>query len=296
MQTLLDQVAQQSYPTSSLYVVGTPIGNRADLSLRAYHVLSLVDIIACEDTRHTKGLLQQWGVHKPLIAAHQHNEKCAAETILGALAAGQRVALVSDAGTPAISDPGAKIVSAVRQAGYRVMPIPGGCAAIAALSASGLVANFFYFVGFLPQQNKAAGQLLGQLQSTVGTLIFYEAPHRLFDTIHLLTQFFPKERTLVFAKELTKCFETIHSCSLYEALDWLKAHPDHQKGEFVLLLEGLVQTTTQETLAIKEAHRILTILLTTCSVKDAAHLAAAITGLKKNKLYEMALAIYNTPT
>ena len=285
---ILMEAAHQDYPISTLYVMATPIGNVADISVRALHVLTLVNAVACEDTRNTGHLLNRFGLSKPLIAAHQHNEREVAATLIARLQAGERIALVSDAGTPAVSDPGARIVDAVRHAGLRVMPLPGASAAVAALSASGLVNDQFYFVGFLPARAKQRENLLQTLRGVGATLVFYEAPHRIKECAAALAAAFEPGRQVVFARELTKLFEEIHRCPLSEALAWLDADPHREKGEFVVLLEGAPKAEDAEDV---EAERILAILLAECSVKQAASLAAQITGRKKNALYERALQI-----
>jgi 16S rRNA (cytidine1402-2'-O)-methyltransferase len=284
---VMHDVAQQVYPVSSLYVLATPIGNTGDISLRGIHVLSLMDAIACEDTRNTVHLLTRYGLSKPLIAAHQHNEREIADQLIRRLQAGERVALVSDAGTPAVSDPGARIVTAVRQAGLRVIPIPGASAAVTALSASGLVNDRFCFIGFLPAKGKQRETELMALRPVTATLVFYEAPHRVEETVDALMQVFEPNRQIVIARELTKLFEEIHRCALSEAKAWLQARAERQKGEFVLLLEGAPQTDE----ASAEATRILRILLEACPVSQAAALTAKITGQKKNALYQQALEI-----
>lgn len=285
---LMDEVARQVYPAATLYVLATPIGNFADITLRGLHVLALVDAVACEDTRNTGHLLTRYGLSKSLIAAHQHNEREVAEKLIVRLQAGERIALVSDAGTPAISDPGARIVDAVRAAGLRVMPLPGPSAAIAALSASGLLCDQFHFVGFLPAKAKQRDTALQSLHDMAATLIFYEAPHRISATVDALAAAFEGQRQIVFARELTKLFEEIHRCPLSEASAWVAQDAHHQKGEFVLLLEGAPPATEEDD---AEAERVLRILLAECSVKQAAALAAQITGHKKNALYELALSI-----
>lgn len=288
---LMDEVARQVYPASTLYVLATPIGNFADITLRALHVLALVDAVACEDTRNTSHLLTHYGWSKNLIAAHQHNEREVAAKLIARLQAGERIALVSDAGTPAISDPGARIVAAVRAAGLRVMPVPGPSAAIAALSASGLVCDQFHFVGFLPAKARQREAVLQPLRTAAATLIFYEAPHRISETVDALAAVFGGQRHIVFARELTKLFEEIHRCPLSDAAAWVAADAHRQKGEFVLLLEGAPQATDQDD---AEAERVLGILLAECPLKQAAALAAQITGQKKNALYQRALRIRAT--
>ena len=284
----MGEAAQQSYPTATLYIVATPIGNVTDISVRALHILGLVDAVACEDTRNTGNLLTRFGLSRPMIAAHQHNEREVADKIINRLLAGERIALVSDAGTPGVSDPGARIVDAVRTAGLRVVPVPGASAAVTALSASGLVNDQFYFVGFLPAKAKQRETALLQLLTVSATMVFYEAPHRILDCVEALVAVFQPQRQVVFARELTKMFEEIHRCPLSDALAWVKADPHREKGEYVVLLEGAESGSDAEQ---AEAERILNILLAECSVKQAANLTAQITGRKKNALYDRALEI-----
>ncbi len=285
-QALFESVAQQSYPNSTLYIVATPIGNSGDISLRALYLLQLADAIACEDTRNTAQLLTRYGLHKPLIAAHQHNERDIAQKIIQRLQAGERIALVSDAGTPAVSDPGAIIVDAVRQAGLRVSPLPGASAAISALSASGLIHDQFYFVGFLPAKAGQRQTCLNELTPIKASLIFYEAPHRILESVQALLEAFGPKRQVVFARELSKLFEEIHRCPLADAIDWLKQDAHREKGEYVVIVEGA--SVVQEDNDF-EAKRVLGILLAELSVKQAAALAAQLTGQKKNTLYQLAL-------
>jgi 16S rRNA (cytidine1402-2'-O)-methyltransferase len=285
---VMGEAAQQSYPTATLYVVATPIGNVTDITLRALHLLLLADVVACEDTRKTGALLTRFGLNKPMIAAHQHNEREVADKLIARLHAGERVALVSDAGTPAVSDPGARIVDAVRAAGLNVVPLPGPSAVVTALSASGLVNDRFYFVGFLPAKAKQRETELAALKGEPATLVFYEAPHRIVDAVEALAGAFEPTRQVVFARELTKLFEEIHRCPLGEALAWVKADANRERGEFVVLVQGAQQDTDA---GEAEAERILNILLAECSVKQAAALTAQITGRKKNALYERALQI-----
>lgn len=284
---ILHEVSQQIYPPATLYVVATPIGNAGDITLRAINVLSFADAVACEDTRNTGHLLTRYGLSKELIAAHEHNEREVADKLINRLQAGQRIALVSDAGTPAVSDPGARIVDAVRLAGLRVMPLPGASAAVAALSASGLVNDRFYFAGFLPAKAKQRETALLRLTRVDATLVLYEAPHRIVETVDALLAAFAPHRQIVFARELTKLFEEIHRCPLSEAPAWLAADPHRQKGEFVVLLEG--EHGDDGTDDDAEAERVLAILMAECPLKQAAALAAQITGQKKNALYARAL-------
>ena len=284
----MGEAAHQSYPTATLYIVATPIGNVTDITLRALHVLGMADAVACEDTRNTGNLLTRFGLNRPMIAAHQHNEREVADKIVNRLLAGERIALVSDAGTPGVSDPGARIVDAVRAAGLRVVPVPGASAAVTALSASGLVNDRFYFVGFLPAKARQRETALQQLLTVSATLVLYEAPHRIVDCVVALAAVFQPERQVVFARELTKLFEEIHRCPLSEALAWVQADAHREKGEFVVLLEGAAEGGDAEE---ANAERILNILLAECSVKQAANLTAQITGRKKNALYDRALQI-----
>jgi 16S rRNA (cytidine1402-2'-O)-methyltransferase len=285
---VIGEAAQQSYPTATLYIVATPIGNVTDITLRALHLLAIADVVACEDTRKTGALLGRFGLSKPMLAAHQHNEREVAEKLISRLLAGERVALVSDAGTPGVSDPGARIVDAVRAAGLRVLPLPGASAAVTALSASGLVNDQFYFVGFLPAKAKQRETALAGLATVAATLVFYEAPHRIIESVEALAAAFAPARQIVFARELTKLFEEIHRCPLGDAVAWIKADANRERGEFVVLVEGASVATDA---ADAEAERILQILLSECSVKQAANLAAQITGRKKNALYDRALEI-----
>jgi 16S rRNA (cytidine1402-2'-O)-methyltransferase len=283
---VLGETANQTYPIATLYVVATPIGNVTDISLRALHVLSLVDAVACEDTRNTAQLMTRFGLHKPLIAAHQHNEREAAETLIARLQAGERIALVSDAGTPAVSDPGARIVDAVRAAGLRVVPLPGASAAVTAISASGLLNDQFHFIGFLPSKAKQRETTLQQLRNVTATMVFYEAPHRIVECAAALAAAFEPTRQVVFARELTKLFEEIHRCPLSEAVAWLNADAHREKGEYVVLVEGVAEAEDAQD---AEAERILALLVAELPLKQAAALTAQITGRKKNALYERAL-------
>ncbi|WP_371324422.1 16S rRNA (cytidine(1402)-2'-O)-methyltransferase [Dechloromonas sp. ZY10] len=270
----------------ALYVVPTPLGNLADLTRRAEEVLRAVPWIAAEDTRHSGPLLKQLGAPGRLLPAHQHNEHEAAQRIIDKLQAGESVALISDAGTPGISDPGARVVAAVRAAGGRVVPLPGPCAATTALSASGLGDEHFLFYGFLPSKAGQRRQAIESLRATPAALVFYEAPHRVLDTVGDLAELLG-ERTLVIARELTKLFESIHSGPLAEALDWLKADSNRQRGEFVLIVSGAPAGGDDS-----EGERVLKLLLADgLPVKQAAKLAAAISGASKNALYDLALAL-----
>jgi 16S rRNA (cytidine1402-2'-O)-methyltransferase len=271
----------------TLYVVATPIGNLGDISQRALETLRAADIIACEDTRHTRHLLDHFGIRSPAFALHQHNEREAAERVIALLAGGKRVALVSDAGTPGISDPGAKAVAAVRAAGYRVVPLPGPSAASVALSAAGLTDERFLFAGFLPAKVGARGTAIAELAAVPAALVFYEAPHRVEETVADLAARLEPARTLVIARELTKHFEQIAAMPLAEGPAWLAVDANRRRGEFVLIVSG---PPPREGLAA-ETERVLQTLLAELPTKQAAKLAAEITGQPKNALYQRALAL-----
>jgi 16S rRNA (cytidine1402-2'-O)-methyltransferase len=261
-----------------------------DITLRALEVLAAADVVAAEDTRNTAHLLTHHAISaNKLIALHQHNERGAADKIIALLQAGQSVAFVSDAGTPAISDPGALLVQAVRAAGLRVVPIPGASAAIAALSASGLNDPHFMFYGFLPNKSAARRTALQSLISYPCTLVFYEAPHRIVECVADLCAVLGGERQIVLAREITKLFETIHACALCDAEAWLQSDSNQQRGEFVVMVSGAVPQTglSVETLSI------LSTLLGELPLKQAVQLAAKITGAGRNELYQRALQIKN---
>ena len=272
-----------------LYVVATPIGNLGDMTQRALDILKAVDAIAAEDTRHTSGLLSYFGISKKLIAVHEHNEHQSAEKLLLQLNAGESIALVTDAGTPGISDPGAVVVDFVRQAGVKVVPIPGVSAVIAALSVSGIVQNGFLFHGFLPASGAARRKMLDALKSQIVTLVFYEAPHRIVESIVDMCAVLGAERRITIARELTKTFETIHTCNLGEAEAWLQADSNQQRGEFVLLVEAAAIKEANE--VSEETIRILKLLMADLPLKQAVKLATEITTEKKNDLYELALKL-----
>ena len=274
-----------------LYVVATPIGNLGDMTLRAIETLKSVDVIAAEDTRHTSGLLSHFGISKKLIAVHEHNEQQSAEKLIKALKNGDHIALVTDAGTPAVSDPGAIVVKMVRDAGIKVVPIPGVSAVITALSASGIVQNGFYFHGFLPASGAARRKQLEGLKTQTVTLVLYEAPHRIVECVEDIAKVLGADRKITFCRELTKTFETIYTCPASLAGAWLQADTNHQRGEFVLLIEAAPAVETQE--ISEEAQRVLKCLLAELPLKQAAKLAAEITGDKKNALYELALTYKN---
>lgn len=276
---------------STLYVVATPIGNLADITLRALDILKSVDAIAAEDTRHTAGLLNHFGITKKLIAVHEHNEHQSAQILLERIQAGESIALVTDAGTPGISDPGAIVVNVLREAGVKVVPIPGATAVIAALSASGITDNGFSFIGFLPASGSQRRKTLTALNVLQHTLVFYEAPHRIVESVDDMATVLGGERRITIARELTKTFETFHRCLLSDAKAWLEADTNQQRGEFVLLVEA---TPYKEEAAVSEdAENKLKILLAELPLKQAVKLAAEITGAKKNDLYQLALTLKN---
>ncbi|MGO4281902.1 16S rRNA (cytidine1402-2'-O)-methyltransferase [Cupriavidus sp. OV038] len=287
--------AGQTYPPGTLYVVATPIGNVADLSLRALHVLGLADAIACEDTRNTGQLLSRVGLQRPLVAVHEHNEREAAVKIVARLAAGERIAYVSDAGTPGISDPGARLVEAVRAAGLRVVPLPGPSAAVTALSVAGDMLEAgegrFTFIGFLPGKPKARADAIAQLAALDHAWVVYEAPHRIADTLAALAAALPGTRRLLVGRELTKLFEETPVLTVAEAPAWLAAEASRGKGEFVLVVEGAGRAEDADADAPDaEAQRVLKLLVAELPAKRAAKLAAAITGAKTDALYRLALA------
>jgi 16S rRNA (cytidine1402-2'-O)-methyltransferase len=283
-----DAAGSQNNPASTLYVVATPIGNLADISLRALHVLSQMDAVACEDTRHTQQLLRAYGLERPnshLLAVHQHNEAEAAQTVIARLSQGERVAYVSDAGTPAISDPGARLVAAVRQAGYRILPLPGASSVTTALSASGMTGEHgFVFRGFLPSkagERQLAVQALAQENRAV---VLLEAPHRIEAMALALSVL--GERRITVGRELTKQFEQIETVTAQALPGWLAEKPDRQRGEFVLVLHDAPVAASAS-----EGLRVLQVLLPELPLKTAVKLAAEITGESKNELYDQALAL-----
>jgi 16S rRNA (cytidine1402-2'-O)-methyltransferase len=286
----------QHFPSGALYVVATPIGNLADLTLRAIHVLSLVDVLACEDTRHSASLLQHLGLHKPLLALHQHNEREASSAVISRLAQGERVAYVSDAGTPAISDPGAVLVAQVQAAGYRVLPIPGVSSAVAAMSVAGSVdANEgdhgagFSFQGFLSSKAAARTAQLKRLATQAQAQVLFEAPHR----IGVLCTAIAAEcgtRRVTLCRELTKQFETVVTLAASELPAWLAADPHRERGEFVLVLHALPAAARDEQVDTS-SDRVLLALMAELPLKQAVSLAATLTLAPRNSLYARALQL-----
>ena len=270
---------------AALYVVATPIGNLKDITRRAIEVLAAVDRVAAEDTRVAGQLLAHLGIAKPLLAVHQHNEEAGAEKILAALARGESVALVTDAGTPGVSDPGARVVRRVRAAGFRVVPIPGPSALTAALSVAGLTQPQVLFYGFLPAKPAERRAVLESLKRLPYALAFYESPHRIRDTLEDLATILGEGREVIIGRELTKLFEEIHVGPLGEAVAWLTADSNRSRGEFVLIVSGSKEEAVEEALA----RRVLEILLAELPASQAARLAAAITGVSRKILYAAAV-------
>ena len=289
-----DAAATQHYPQAALYLVATPIGNLADISLRALHVLQLADTVACEDTRHTQALLRAYGIEKAgaqLLALHQHNESQAAGLVVDRLRLGQRIAYASDAGTPAISDPGARLVAAVSGAGLRVVPVPGASSVTAALSVSGAVAagaqdGGFVFAGFLPSKSAERVAHVAALAAEPRTIVLLEAPHRIEALAAALASLGPRRLTI--GRELTKQFEEIATLNAQDFAPWLAADGNRARGEFVLVLHP--ESVTAE--AGGEL-RILKLLLAELPLKTAVRLAADITGASRNALYQAALVHKN---
>jgi 16S rRNA (cytidine1402-2'-O)-methyltransferase len=283
----------QQYPAGTLYVVATPIGNLADLSLRALHVLALADTIACEDTRHTGALLRHLGLDKPLLALHEHNESSAAGRVIGLLNEGRRVAYVSDAGTPAISDPGAALVAAVRQAGLRAVPIPGASSAVAAVSVAGDGrAQGFRFVGFLPAKGGERRAAVQAVAACADQQVLFEAPHRIESLLAALADSLPG-RDVTLCRELTKQFETVATLPAADLPAWLAADPHRARGEFVLVVHALAPEADRDEGLPDEVKKVLRALLAELPVKQAVSLAATITGAPRNALYDTALAMRN---
>ena len=278
---------------NALYVVATPIGNLGDITQRALDTLRNVSVIAAEDTRNTKSLLAHYGIGAKLIAVHEHNERNAADGIVKLLSEGQSVALVTDAGTPAVSDPGARVVSAVREAGFAVVPIPGACALIAALSASGEGEHGFLFHGFLPVKEGDRRRALESLKPSPYAIVLYESPHRVVESVATMATVMTDERELIICRELTKKFEAIVRLKLNEAVAWLESDANNQRGEFVLILSSpsIGEATEAKMAQTLELERTLIILLEALPLKQAVTLAVKLTGEKKNRAYEMALKV-----
>jgi 16S rRNA (cytidine1402-2'-O)-methyltransferase len=283
---------QLSANSGILYIVATPIGNLADLSSRAVEVLGSVDRIAAEDTRHSGRLMQYCSIQTPMVALHEHNERKLAPRLVEDMLKGRSIALISDAGTPLISDPGFNLLRLARQAGVRVVPVPGPSALICALSVSGLPTDRFVFEGFLPAKRSARRSRLEQLCGETRSLVFFESSHRIVDCLQDCEAVFGAQRQAVVARELTKQFETIHGDTLEKLAQWVNDDPNQQKGEIVLLVQGRAETESHE--VTPEAERILMVLLEELPIKKAAKLAARMSGVNKRALYERALRLKET--
>lgn len=274
----------------TLYIVATPIGNLDDITLRAINTLKQVDLIAAEDTRHSGLLLQHLAIKAKLFALHDHNEQEKSQLLIEKLKSGLSIALISDAGTPLINDPGYHLVKACRESNINVVPIPGACAAIAALSASGLPSDKFSYEGFLPAKTKARQDYLTTLLDEPRTMIFYESTHRLLDTLQDMQTIWGNDKQIVLAKELTKTWETIVNFSILDLINWLQEDSNRQKGEFVLIVEGNNKTADE---IDPKAINTLKLLLKELPLKKAAAITAEIYGLKKNQLYQLGLTFEN---
>jgi len=270
-----------------LYIVATPIGNLGDVSQRAISTLQSVDLVAAEDTRHSMKLLQHLAINTPCVAFHEHNERDKTAQLISKLQAGKSIALISDAGTPLLSDPGYHLVKAAHAEGIPVVPVPGASALLAALVAAGLPTDRFVFEGFLPSKKLARSKYLAGLQHETGTLVFYEAPHRILATLQDMVDIFGSEREAVLARELTKTYETVHRARLGELLEWVGGDANQQRGEIVIVVAG-APPRLDEALS-PEVMNILSILLAHLPLKQATAIAAELTGQKKNRLYEAAL-------
>lgn len=287
---LTERVAAQHWPAPALYVVATPIGNLGDLGLRAWQALLRCDVIAAEDTRSSRPLLDAWGVSTPLMAAHRHNEAAAAQAIVGRLEAGERVALISDAGAPAVSDPGGRIVRAVRQAGFPVVPVPGASAVITALMAAGVTSDenpAFVFAGFAPAKSGARRKWLKQWCAVPAPVVMFESPHRVRATVDDLLAVCGPQRQLSVARELTKRFEQVETLSLAEAGVWFDAESHRSQGEFVLIVHEAPAAATD--VLDPQAVSLLEALLETLSTRDAVKVAAKVSGASRDALYALAL-------
>jgi len=294
LQTAAAVAGLQDYPRGCLYVVATPIGNLADISLRALHALALADVIACEDTRTSGAFLRHFGLEKPLLALHEHNERAGAAQVRARLGAGERVAYISDAGTPAVSDPGAVLVQVVAAAGHRVMPLPGASSAIAALSVAGdAAADGFAFAGFLSSKAQERATELGRLRDARQSTVIFEAPHRIEALAAAIGETLgggEVPRRITVCRELTKQFEQVVTLPVADFTGWLAADANHRRGEFVLVLHAASATAQSEDALPAEAERTLRVLLRELPLKQASALAAELCGLPRKRLYAQALA------
>lgn len=289
---LTERVGMQSWPQATLYVIATPIGNLGDLSLRGWQALSRCDVIAAEDTRASRPLLDAWGVTTPLVAAHRHNEAGAAQGIVERLQRGERVGLISDAGAPAVSDPGARIVRVVREAGFAVVAIPGASAVITALMASGATSDenpAFVFAGFTPPKAAARQKWLRQWCAVPAPVVMFESPHRLVAAVRDLLEVCGPVRSITFARELTKKFEQVATLPLGQAVEWLEGDSHRSQGEFVLIVHEAPQEQVEG--LDPAALTLLQALIQGVSVRDAARIAAQATGLPRDVLYAAALQL-----
>jgi 16S rRNA (cytidine1402-2'-O)-methyltransferase len=299
LQAARDAAGAQHYPEGALYVVATPIGNLADITLRALQVLQLVDAVACEDTRHTQSLLRAYGIDRPsarLLAVHQHNEAEAAQAVIARLALGERIAYVSDAGTPGVSDPGARLVAAVREAGYRGLPLPGASSVTTLIGAAGLVAtgdssSAFVFAGFLPSKSGERDAAVQALAAEPRSVVLLEAPHRIEALARALAVL--GERRVTVGRELTKQFEEIATVAAAALPDWFARSRDRTRGEFALVLHP---KPAAEDDGNAEAERVLRLLLAELPLKSAVRLAAEISGAPRNALYDTALRLRDEPS
>lgn len=285
---IVDFTQKIKFSEPALYIVSTPIGNLDDISLRALQVLNSVDLIAAEDTRHSKKLLNHFNIRVPVQAYHEHSKEADAENLLNRLQSGQSVALITDAGTPLIADPGYKLVVKIRSAGFKVSPVPGASAMIAAISVAGLPTDRFCFEGFLPAKSQARKNMLQELSQEPRTMVFYEAPHRIIATLEDMLEALGGDRRVVIARELTKHYETILDGSLSTILKHAQDDETVSKGEIVLLVSGFAGI--KETVEL-DVNRVLELLVRELTVKQAASLTAELTGKKKNALYQKALII-----
>lgn len=274
---------------AGLYVVATPIGNLRDITLRALEVLASVALIAAEDTRQSRVLLSHHGIGTRMVALHEHNEEAAAAGLVGRIAAGEAIALISDAGTPAVSDPGARVVARVAAAGYRVVPVPGPSALTAAVCVAGLASGRFLFVGFLPPADGARRKALEALRAVPAALVFYEAPHRVAETVDAMAQVLGGGRPVLIARELTKLHESLHRDTLGAAGSWLAADANRLRGEFVLVVDPPPEASADENAA--RLDQVLGVLLEELPLGQAARLAGRLSGLGRNRAYERALAL-----
>jgi len=276
--------------TGILYIVATPIGNLGDFTQRAIEVLREVDLVAVEDTRHSQKLLNHFGINQRLVSCHEHNEEKQVTRFLELLGKGQSIALLSDAGTPLVSDPGYRIVTAAAAQGYRIVPLPGACAAIAALSVSALATDRFLFAGFPPAKSPACRKQLQSLSTETSTLIFYESPRRLVVTLEIALEEFGPDRQTVVARELTKLHESIVRGRLQEVLATVQADANWERGEIVLLFAGYTEVTGREPERLEQIRKVLKPLLQELPLKQAVGLAVKITGARKNEVYDLAVA------